>query len=248
MNKLKIALLFSGQARFFDSDSYYSIKKHIIDNPNYECDTYCHFWWDNGVGLKYECSPWNGWNEIQIRSDTFKKLYDLYHPISIKWNFPLARENTDFGLNTIHVNTPYNVRSMYTSLQHVYNQFIETKTKQYDFIIRLRYDTIIESFLNLNLLDKDKFYTFDKYPQIKDIIVNECWITNETDAKHLFNIRNNMYDLYNITNNLSDEQLFTEHCKKMITLEERKNDIIKLDETLFKTVIPYKDTHSYLLN
>ena len=117
----KVALLFSGQARFFDSESYNSIKKYILDK--YNCDTFCHFWWDNGIGLKYECSPWSGFNEIPMRSDTFKKLYELYKPKSINWDFPLAREKSDFGYKTIHVNTPYNLRSMYTSLQYVYNQF-----------------------------------------------------------------------------------------------------------------------------
>ncbi len=224
--KLKIALLFSGQARFFDSEPYESIKKHILDNPNYDCDIYCHFWWDNGIQLKYECSPWNGWGELPIRKDTFQKLYDLYKPVSIKWNFPLAREETDFGLNTIHVNTPYNVRSMYTSLQRVYEQF-ETvnnlkfdSNSKYDFIVRIRYDTILEEFPDLKELSEiyteptlfvtDK-YPVEKYPEsvFKDICVNECWFTNSLEfSNYLFNIKNHIFDLYTTTQNISDEQLF----------------------------------------
>lgn len=270
--KLKIALLFSGQARFFDSEPYESIKKHILDNPNYDCEIYCHFWWDNGIQLKYECSPWNGWGELPIRKDTYQKLYDLYKPVSIKWNFPLAREETDFGLNTIHVNTPYNVRSMYTSLQRVYEQF-ETvnnlkfdSNSKYDFIVRIRYDTILEEFPDLKELSEiyteptlfvtDK-YPIEKYPEsvFKDIYVNECWFTNSLEfSNYLFNIKNHIFDLYTTTQNISDEQLFSEYIKRYLnssTKEEKnKNEdkkVVKLPTRIFKAEIPQKNTHLHLL-
>ena len=275
--KLKVALLFSGQARFFDSEPYESIKKHILDNPNYDCETFCHFWWDNGIQLKYECSPWNGWGELPIRKDTYQKLYDLYKPVSIKWNFPLAREETDFGLNTIHVNTPYNVRSMYTSLQRVYEQFEKVNNlkfdsnSKYDFIVRIRYDTILEEFPDLKELSKiyteptlfvtDK-YPIEKYPEsvFKDICVNECWFTNSLEfSNYLFNIKNHILDLYTTTQNISDEQLFSEYIKRYLNSstkeEENKNEVnknedkkvVKLPTRIFKAEIPQKNTHLHLL-
>jgi hypothetical protein len=251
----KIAILFSGQARFFDSEPYDSIKKHLLDK--YDCDVFCHFWWDNGIGLKYECSPWNGWEEIPIRSDTFQKLYDLYKPKSIKWNFPLAREDCDFGYKTIHINTPYNIRSMYTSLQRVYNHFEEfqnskngCKTK-YDFIIRIRYDTIITAFPDLTKLNNEYLYVYDKYedrimypedkyPGISNIAINECWITNEENAKKLFQIKNHIENLYSKTDVISDEQLFTEYVKQL------NIKVVKLNEKEFCTIVPYKSTHNHL--
>jgi hypothetical protein len=251
---IKVALLFSGQARFFDSESYISIKKFILDK--YDCDTFCHFWWDNGVGLRYECSPWNGWNEIPIRSDTFKKINEIYNPKSMKWDFPLARENIDFGYNTIHMNTPYHVRSMYTSLQRVYQLFHEYVLKtntHYDFVIRIRYDTIITAFPNLNEINNQKLYVPDKYssrelypeekyPGISKICINECWITDMRNAFYLFNIINEIQNLYLITNNISDEQLFTAYIEKL------KINVEKCSEDIFNVIVPYKSTHQHLIS
>jgi hypothetical protein len=246
--QIKVALLFSGQARFFDSESFDSIKKYILDK--YNCDTFCHFWWDNGIGLKYECSPWSGFNEIPIRPDTFKKLYELYKPKSINWDFPLSREKSDFGYKTIHVNSPYNIRSMYTSLQHVYNQFeeycLQNNTK-YDFVIRIRYDSIIKSFPDLTKLNNGYLYVYDKYrnkelypeevyPGINNICVNECWLTNQENAKQLFQIKDHIFDLYSTIDVISDEQLFTEYIKQL------NIKVKKCDETIFHTEIPKNTT------
>tara|TARA_R100001163_G_C5068190_1_gene208135 strand:+ start:3376 stop:3552 length:177 start_codon:yes stop_codon:yes gene_type:complete len=58
---MKIALQFSGQPRFIeDKICYISIKNNILDK--YDCDVFCHFWWDENPDLLYDAAPWSNLN------------------------------------------------------------------------------------------------------------------------------------------------------------------------------------------
>lgn len=162
-NKLKIALVFSGQPRFVSGYSFESIKYKLLDM--YDCDIYAHFWLSN-------CKKWHNVNNsnpnINIINKNIDNFKQLYNPIDILIEEPLNKDtimnpllnNNDFKFikdNKQNYNVMYKYLSRYTSHKKAFSLIKDVN--KYDFIINLRTDLFINLMPDLNTLSKDKIYS-----------------------------------------------------------------------------------------
>ena len=229
--KLKLALVFSGQPRFYNSKSYKSIKEKIMDI--YDCDVYCHFWWDGKGEGEYIPSPWNKLDPIKMDKNVESDLKKMYNPISIKYDLPLDNEDIDNNRYRPHQpSSGYNIRSMYTSMSRAHDLYKQFKIKDYDFIVRLRYDIFIENFPDLNLYTSNDLILSNSRDNRTDVIANEIWVCKPEISEYLFNINDysTTYNKHGIIWN--DEELFNSHVRD-------KFKSIFIDN--FKTHIPTKN-------
>ena len=199
---MKIAILISGQPRFLNSRAYKTIKEKLLDV--YNCDVYCHFWWNPNGGY-YSTSPWSTLGNFPIPKDADKKIEELYKPIKYTWELP-TNIKTNYT-KTINMNNNINLPSMYLSMKKSFD-LIEN-INQYEWIIRLRYDDILTSFPNLNLLDKNIDLYVPDYREYHNLIGNNCLIMNSKAAKCIMNIYDNIDFIYNNNIIFNDEQFIT---------------------------------------
>lgn len=208
--KLKLALIFSGQPRFYNSKSYNSIKEKILDV--YDCDVFCHFWWDGKGEGEYFPSHWNKLGPIKMDSNTEENLKKMYNPVRIQYDFPLDKEPIDSNRhNPSHPATGYNLRSMYTSMKRAYKLYEENK-KDYDFIVRLRYDFFIEKFPDLNSYTSNDLILVN-FEDRTDIVPNEIWVCKPHISSYLFNILDYSTEYNNNGVMWNDEQQFNAHVR-----------------------------------
>jgi len=167
-----------------------------------------------------------------MKTNVEENLKNMYNPVSIKYDIPLEHEDIDN--NRYKPNQPssgYNIRSMYTSMARVYKLYEQFKKRDYDFIVRLRYDLFIEKFPELELYTTNDLILSNSRNNRLDIIDNEIWICKPTISKYLFNIIDYSTE-YNKECKWNDEELFNTHVRNKVNL-------IFVDT--FKTYIPYKN-------
>ncbi len=205
---MKIALLLSGQPRFVDGAGYKTIKEKILDV--YDCDVFCHFWW-NPEGGTFITAPWSTLGDLPIPTDAETQIRELYSPKRMKWDKPLLPSEVKSGYTrTTAPTTPYNLQSMYTSMQRSH-QLMEQEVaegQKYDLVIRLRYDAILTAFPDLNTLQRNRLYEID-YSQFHTNLANNGVIMSYEISKIFMNIISYMDFLYQKGTLLNDEQLIT---------------------------------------
>lgn len=161
----RVALVLSGQPKFFDGVSYESLKYHFISK--YNADVYLHFWWDWNNG-EIESSPWSGLtSSITLNSETPHKLLDLYKPKGYLMQEPVKFDNSSY----MQRNGP----SMFLSMKMAAELVPKGK---YDIIVRTRYDMHVIETPDLTSLDMNTFYVPNNCPNSK-VCSDNLSISNE---------------------------------------------------------------------
>ena len=163
--KLKIAICISGQPRFVDGPQYNLLKFHILDR--YDCDIFCHYWWNNEE-TEYETSPWSNLGSVKAIKNTHEIIKKLYDPVAVEYD-PVMEDNiaAEKYSDTSNIRTPYNLTSMYTSMKKVYKllkSYVNSNGIDYDYVIRYRYDGMVDFFPNLYLLSSNNLYFTNLLP------------------------------------------------------------------------------------
>ena len=112
---LRIALVLSGQPRFYASESYVSMRRHLMEP--YEAEVFFHCWWSaEDVGKPYSVAPWSGLRKhealpnfpgneatasaapvtiissaVQVEGDLPSKLVELYRPKAHEFEAPRTK-------------------------------------------------------------------------------------------------------------------------------------------------------------
>lgn len=227
---MKIALLLTGQPRFLTSDSYDSIKRELL--RNYDVDIFCHTWWEPGA--TYSTAPWSGLGSIKIGGDVPQIIENIYSPKILLFDPPVNPdffENLDYYKNTSHPTTPYNLSSMYLSIYRCYQIFKEYCDKNgavYDWVIRLRYDGIIDRIPDLNTLQKGQIYVSDYHGHTMAAANNGLIIPFKI-YERVLTIYEKMKEIYDYLGYLNDEQimaaLFIKEKLPVTFLPRQKFDI-----------------------
>lgn len=165
---MKVALLLSGLARNV-SDGYNLYYKHIIEK--YNVDVYCHYWKDG----------------------EYDKVLEFYKPVKYVCDnpFPFTEYKYDVespGDPFARPIFPYDVAGNFTSLpmfygwQRVYNLL----DREYDCIIKSRYDLAGEFIPNLSNMDLTKINTSAYHWPNSEILDDNLLIMDNKLADCLF--------------------------------------------------------------
>src|SRR5690349_15448926 len=159
--KIRVAICLSGQPRFYNSKSYETIKKQLLDV--YNCDVYAHLWLSNDINFNYPYSPHlSCFKEIKMEPEKVKKeLIELYSPVSCIFEEP--REFKEFLLKGDERYAIKNFPSMFYS---VWQSDLARREigRQYDYVVRCRTDTLLNTFPDLTKLEKGVLYIPDNCP------------------------------------------------------------------------------------
>jgi len=196
---MKVALLFSGQPRFLNSASYISIKKYLLDV--YDCDVYCHCWFSNDA---MSTAPWSGLKNFVCNGSEIEQIIDLYRPLGFEYDTPIEKNGPEHLLQECQHS--YNLSSMYKSMKRVYEVFEKYRKRDYDVLIRIRYDLLVKNLPDLTALQKE--YTFTVHHHNHNAYANNIIIsTNKDDFKRLMNIYDKFVEMYNDGVKIADEDL-----------------------------------------
>ncbi len=196
---MKVALLFSGQPRFVNSVSYQTIKKHLLDL--YDCDVYCHCWFS---GEPMPTAPWSGLKQFVCDGNEIDQIINLYKPIGFEYDLPIIKNGPEHLVQE-HTHS-YNLSSMYKSMKRVYEVYEKYKKRDYDVLIRIRYDLYLERLPDLNQLEKNCTFTIHHH-QHKAYANNIILSTNPSDFKLLMNIYDKLDEFNKDGIKISDEDM-----------------------------------------
>lgn len=177
---MKIAICFSGQPRFIE-ECYSGIKSNIIDaNSKHDIDIFVHTWFSpeiTGKVLYHNLfSSFSG--DAKITEDSIEKISELYNPVRLLVEEPRTFKtsvNYDGAYNTqIRVCEEMSMdkddfiamrlNSIYSSLYSIMRSNLLKKENElsngfsYDIVLKLRFDNIIESPINLSNYDSNFLY------------------------------------------------------------------------------------------
>lgn len=205
---MKIALLLTGQPRFLTGESYDSIKRELL--RNYDVDIFCHTWWKDNAS--YITAPWSGLGTIKIEGDIPQIIENIYSPKILSFDPPMlpsSFEGLDYYKNTSHQSTPYNLSSMYLSIYkcyEIFRDFCDSNNVTYDWVIRMRYDGIIDKFPDLNTLKKGQIYVSD-YHGNRMSAANNGLILPFKQCSNVLSVYTKMKEIYDFLGYLNDEQI-----------------------------------------
>jgi len=206
---LKVALVLSGQPRFYENlIAYNSFKKHIIDK--YNTDIYFHTWFKEDTVYNYaEWSDIRGDLKISgTREDFEKNIVKLYNPRSY-----IIEEPKEFSLGVGPSASQYlakNMPSMFYSMS-VADMLRQESKIEYDFVVRARFDTLLNSCPDFVILNMDKpiIYVPDNCPNPK--VCNDNFsITSGKYAEYVYQIYQKL-DEYGEKYEWSPEIIWTSH-------------------------------------
>jgi len=184
---MKVALLFFGQPRFVDNPEIERVyKSSIIDK--YDTDVFCHAWWKEGNG-EFDYSSWSKINRCPIPPNALELICEKYNPLLLIHNEPTtfelppnAKAFVDERFTGKHPDGDHwnhknysNVMSQLWSIKtvsEIFDAYRKTPevTKQYDWIVLARYDTVLINFPNLEECNPNKFYLPGHHPRFPDTI------------------------------------------------------------------------------
>jgi hypothetical protein len=161
---MKIALVLFGQPRgILNSSVFDSHKKYILDK--YDTDVYCHMWYSDSE-TKFVASSFVPSNsDLSIIKNSPDIICSRYNPKKVHIDTPRTFEFSEEIQNILDISYKggwYNKLHYSNYLSQLFS--IESAIKlcdnieKYDFIILTRYDIVIDSFPDLNKLDKNIFY------------------------------------------------------------------------------------------
>lgn len=222
--KLKIALVFYGQPRISNIESYNSIKVQLLDR--YDCDVYIHTWWskeDFNNKMYYMKSPWSQTQDLEVKDNVDEILKHMYNPKVIKCegikSFSEVNEKLKYFPNAYNT-----ISQMYTINEA--SKLVKDFEK-YDFIIKLRLDLIIYKIPQLESLDKNLTYVIDTHVG-REVFNDNIWILSTKHFK-LFNMFDFKEKYYDEIGTLNIEEILCHHAKELNIYK----DIIKVPENLF---------------
>lgn len=164
---MRVALCLYGQPRFYNSKSFETLKTHVIDRWN--ADVFFHTWWDpSEVGTYYEAAPWSRIprEDLYVEDGVVDELVGMYKPVA--WLAEKQREfkDDDYTGNCSDANYhPSNIVSMFYTWKESGRLKREHEKKEgfkYDWVIRARFDTFIESALpDMETFEKGACYVPD---------------------------------------------------------------------------------------
>lgn len=212
MNKkqINVAICLSGQPRFYNGKSYDSIKKYLLDV--YNCDIFCHFWLSKDINYNYPSSPHlNCFKDgVKITSPE-KEILDLYKPVKY-----LIEEPKDFKeLCLSKIPTNYAIKNFPNMFYSMYQSDLlrQSSEKKYDFVVRCRSDTLLESFPDLSKLEKGYLYIPNNCPNPRTYNDNFS-ICSPDVAERVYNIFTYLKNIdYNVQLYEPAEYVWTYHVK-----------------------------------
>ena len=219
-SKLKVALCISGQPRFYNRESYDSLKREILDK--YNTDVFIHSWVSSDNTYEYPHATWsNIKTKITVPSTVRTDLLQLYTPVQLTVEEPKKFER--------HIKGDYlsaNMPSMFYSMMMADNErkkYSSYKQMNYDFVIRARTDTLLLSPLpDLSLLDKNTVYVPDN--------CGNPTLFNENFSIAGGDVADKVYDIYNYIDkytegrDYSPERMWTIHLS-LNNITVRKMDV-----------------------
>ena len=228
---LKVAIFFHGQPRYF-VESFNKINELIL--KKYEVDVYCQLWWDNK--LKFNgFTNWRG-NHYKFHKNTVQMIIDLYKPKKISVDPPYHDDK-------IYDDYP-NLKSYKSnsSAEDILSQFLSLKIasnminwKNYDFILKWRYDFIPINFPDLNKLNNSMMYVSQDYHNTfidkKNHFIDTCYILPKK-GKKLFEIFDDLNKNGDGNNFMKLDITEDEYSKKLINSKLYKK-LIKLNYNEF---------------
>lgn len=222
--KIKIALVFYGQPRISNINSYNSIKKYFLDV--YDCDVYIHTWWskEDYINRKeYMKSPWSNSTDLKVKDNVDDILQEMYKPKVLKCE--KIKDFMEVSNKLKLISNAYNyISQMYTINEA--SKLIENYEK-YDFIIKLRLDIIIYKMPKLEDLDKNRTYVIDTHVG-REVFNDNIWILSIKHFK-LFNMFDYKEKYYEEIHTINIEEILCHHAKKL----DIYKDIIKIPENIF---------------
>lgn len=229
----KVALFISGQPRFVDSISYKYIKQNILDK--YDCDVFCHTWFDTEHTMS--TAPWSGLNAFKCKGDEIELINTLYSPKAFTYDLPLKNEEIDTSHFKYVENpkTPYNLVSMYTSMQRCFQNFMNYyngNPLEYDIYIRLRYDVIPTIIPQLDTLEKGMTY-FVHHHGDRPVLANNMFISASFKSMSLLmNVVNKLNHFGDLGYKINDEEIIYH----LISSEYIPHK--KINREYFKDILP----------
>jgi hypothetical protein len=199
---LKVALCLSGQPRFHNGESYNSLKREIIDK--YNTDTFIHCWVSKNQNFVYPFATWSTIKELKISTNIVEDLKKLYNPVSI-----LKEEPREFSVLNNDNYLSNNMPSMFYSLKKA-DELRQRYNENYDFVIRARTDTLLNSLPDLNNLDKNTIYIPDNCGN--PVLFNDNFsIAGGNIADKMYNVFDNIIIYSEEGLDYSPEKMWTSH-------------------------------------
>jgi hypothetical protein len=217
MTTPRVALCLSGQPRFHNGKSYLSIKKFILDK--YNVDVFIHSWVSKDKNFVYPVASWTGIKKLVIEENIHDELVQLYSPKKILIEEPRLFPEYDKGTYfTKNIPSIFFTMKMADKLRQEYE--VQNNIK-YDWVIRARTDTLLESFPEIEKLSKNKLYIPNGFPF--HVYQDNFSICCGTLASHVYNI----FDAIKEYPDTSPEIFWTCHLKRLNIVVERINFIQK---------------------
>lgn len=177
---MKIAICFSGQPRFV-SECYPGIKSNIIEaNRNHDIDVFVHTWFSDDISEKIlyhnEFSSFSG--EAKIKKNAVDEIKKLYDPLdlmveqsinffpSVNYEGSFTRQEDTSRRMGVDKSEFIKMRlnSHYSSLYSIMQSNLLKKKHElkngfvYDWVLKVRFDNIIKSNIDLSSLDPNFLY------------------------------------------------------------------------------------------
>lgn len=151
--EIKIAVQFFGHLRTFET-CFPSVKKYLLDV--YDCDVFMHTW----SQTNHQTHKWGDKNGIiqDVDDVILKRLDELYNPKSIKVEVQSCfRDNIIERMEANGLQSLLPMKYMYHSKMEVNNlrcSYQALSNTVYDYVIMIRPDVCLFSFLNLVQISK----------------------------------------------------------------------------------------------
>ena len=171
-----------------------SIKHNIIDK--FETDVFFHTWknnYNNKLVKLYNPKAFK--IEKQINFEPKLLNYSLKYINCYNDVCSLKEDNQDPEI--VYKDLAYRAHSRWHSQTQVLNileNFSKRNKVKYDFIIQSRFDLFINNLLNLNDLNKKKFYLVKKNIKSPNSLYDIFFISNFKAAQKIKNIKKKLYD------------------------------------------------------
>lgn len=192
---MKVALCLSGQPRFYSTDSYKSLQKHII--KPYSADVFIHSWINETND--YSCAPWAGISDCFIPSSVAEDLKNLYKPKKIV--FEESREFPEYHSKNPSDYITRNAPSMFYSMTYcdkLRQDYEKEMAITYDWVIRARTDTYLDSFPDLTKLSPNILYVPSNCPNPNSWVYNDNFsICSGSIAHKIYSVYNTIETMYN---------------------------------------------------
>jgi hypothetical protein len=236
----KIALCLSGHTRNF-LKPYYALQKYLLDK--YEIDIFIHTWaYDGHLENLHDTSGNHRKiieNKNKVDQETLKLLYKpknliIEDPTSNNFilNIPKKIKLNNYKSKGPILNN-YNVWSQMYSIYNANKLKIEYEKKnnfEYDFVIRMRFDHILDQF-------KHEWLDYRKITKYSDAF----WVAPNDINNKLTDLFNNYYSIF-ILVKMFNIELFFDYLYKKLKTDEEIEDII----TLQSIIIQRKDNEEII--